>query len=93
MVRTLRAAFGDWRKAWLLLSQLPPGEIRIDGDMYPTGSGPTRRSRSQVRVGQEVLRTAASLGRSVPRRDDPDVDTTGPELVNAISDDKLRQSA
>jgi len=25
--------------------------------------------------------------------DDPDVDTTGPELVNAISDDKLRQSA
>src|ERR1035438_10404124 len=31
VVTTLCATFGDQRKAWLPLSQLPPGELRIDG--------------------------------------------------------------
>ena len=82
-------------KSRLPLSQLLPGEIRIDGrrvsQLVPALQG-DRGLRSAF--GQEVLRTGSKPGRSVPTPAMvPSEVTAGPELVNAISDDKLRRSA
>src|ERR1035437_2551672 len=65
--RTLRAAFGDWSKTWLPLSQLPPGELRIDGrrvsQLAPVLQGdPGPRSA----FGQEVLPTGSKPGAQCP---------------------------
>ena len=64
-------------------------------DVYPNCFRPYKAIEPRSSFGQEVLRTGgASLGRSVPTLAMvPTEVTTGPELVNAISDDKLRRSA
>ena len=71
------------------------GSFGLMADVYPNRFRPYKAIKVPgPRSVKKFCARAASLGRSVPHAgDDPDEVTTGPELVNAISDDKLRQSA
>ena len=71
------------------------GSFGLMADVYPNRFRPYKAIKIPgPRSVKKFCARAASLGRSVPHAgDDPDEVTTGPELVNAISDDKLRRSA
>jgi hypothetical protein len=64
-------------------------------DVYPNRFRPYKAIKVPgQRSVKKFCARAASLGRSVPTPAlAPTAVTTGPELVNAISDDNLRQSA
>ena len=71
------------------------GRFGLMADVYPNWFRPYKAIEvSGPRSVKKFCARAASLGRSVPTLAMvPTEVTTGPELVNAISDDKLRRSA
>ena len=71
------------------------GSFGLMADVYPNWFRPYKAIEvSGPRSVKKFCARAASLGRSVPTLAMvPTEVTTGPELVNAISDDKLRRSA